>query len=107
MDNGEFSCYSPPIRAFQPKGPTNFARMRTIVTAALQRQYFQTELILWIRHVFQCFKPVGPVDRPLLLLLKGEEASLLIRERCIFQLLQKFRLCARIDGQADKYQFRM
>jgi hypothetical protein len=32
-----------------PKGPTNSARMRTIVTAALQRQYLQTELILWIR----------------------------------------------------------
>jgi hypothetical protein len=30
------------------KGPTNSARMRTIVTAALQEQYLQTELILWI-----------------------------------------------------------
>ena len=27
---------------------TNSARMRTIVTAALQRQYSQTELIFWI-----------------------------------------------------------
>ena len=27
---------------------TNWARMRTIVTAALQRQYSQTELIFWI-----------------------------------------------------------
>jgi hypothetical protein len=30
------------------KGPTNSARMRTIVTVALQWQYLQTELILWI-----------------------------------------------------------
>jgi hypothetical protein len=29
-----------------PKGPTNSARMRIIVTAALQRQYLQTEIIL-------------------------------------------------------------
>jgi hypothetical protein len=37
-----------------PKGLTNSARMRTIVTAALQRQYLQTELIFWIRlvHVY-------------------------------------------------------
>jgi hypothetical protein len=34
-----------------PKGPTNSVRMRTNVTAALQRQYLQTELILWIRLV--------------------------------------------------------
>jgi hypothetical protein len=34
-----------------PKGPTNSAQMCTIVTAALQRQYLQTELILWIRLV--------------------------------------------------------
>jgi hypothetical protein len=27
--------------------------MRTIVTAALQRQYLQTELILWIRLVIK------------------------------------------------------
>jgi hypothetical protein len=31
-----------------PKGPTISARMRTVVTAALQRQYLQTEVILWI-----------------------------------------------------------
>jgi len=31
---------------------TNLARMRTIVTAALQRQYSQTELIFWITLVF-------------------------------------------------------
>ena len=30
---------------------TNSARMRTIVTAALQRQYSQTELIFWITLV--------------------------------------------------------
>jgi hypothetical protein len=34
-----------------PKGPPNSARMHTIVTAVLQRQYLQTELILWIRLV--------------------------------------------------------
>jgi hypothetical protein len=39
------------LRPCLPKGPANFARMRTIVTAALQRQYLQTELILWIRLV--------------------------------------------------------
>jgi len=32
---------------------TNWARMRTVVTAALQRQYSQTELIFWITLVFQ------------------------------------------------------
>jgi len=31
---------------------TNSARMRTIVTAALQRQYSQRELIFWITYVF-------------------------------------------------------
>jgi len=30
---------------------TNSARMRTIVTAALQRQYSQTELIFWLTLV--------------------------------------------------------
>jgi hypothetical protein len=30
---------------------TNSVRMRTIVTAALQRQYSQTEFILWITLV--------------------------------------------------------
>jgi len=31
---------------------TNLARMHTIVTTALQRQYLQTELIFWITLVF-------------------------------------------------------
>jgi hypothetical protein len=31
---------------------TNNARMRTIVTAALQRQYSQTELTFWIPYVY-------------------------------------------------------
>jgi hypothetical protein len=35
-----------------PKGPTNSAHMLTIVTAALQWQYMQMELILWICLVF-------------------------------------------------------
>jgi alpha-N-acetylglucosamine transferase len=39
------------LRPRLPKGTTNSARKRTIVTAALQRQYLQTELILWIRLV--------------------------------------------------------
>jgi hypothetical protein len=39
-----------------PKGATNSARMRTVVTAALQRQYLQTELILWIRLVNSVFE---------------------------------------------------
>ena len=30
---------------------TNWARMHTIVTAAVQRQYSQTELIFWITLV--------------------------------------------------------
>jgi hypothetical protein len=33
------------------KGPTNSACMRTMVTAALQWQYLQMELILWIRLI--------------------------------------------------------
>jgi hypothetical protein len=44
------------LRLPPPKGATNCARMRTIMTAALQRQYtyLQTELILWISlvHVY-------------------------------------------------------
>jgi hypothetical protein len=36
------------LRLCLPKGPTTSACMCTIVTAALQRQYLQTELILWI-----------------------------------------------------------
>jgi hypothetical protein len=36
-----------------PKGPTNSARMRTVVTTALQRQYLQTEFILWICLVLE------------------------------------------------------
>jgi hypothetical protein len=31
----------------------NSARMRTIVTAALQRQYSQTELTFWITYVLE------------------------------------------------------
>jgi hypothetical protein len=34
-----------------PKGPTNSAHIRAIVTAALQWQYLQTDLIMWIRLV--------------------------------------------------------
>jgi hypothetical protein len=39
------------LRPCLPKGPINSARMRAIVTAALQRQYLQVELILWILRV--------------------------------------------------------
>ena len=38
---------------------TNWARMRTIVTAALQRQYSQTELIFWVTLVPSC--PQRPI----------------------------------------------
>jgi hypothetical protein len=45
---------------------TNSARMRTIVTAALQRQYSQTELIFWITLVFKsivlCFYQYPKID---------------------------------------------
>jgi hypothetical protein len=41
------------VRAFQKDQQT--ARVRTIVTAALQRHYLQTELILWIRLVLTLF----------------------------------------------------
>jgi len=39
---------------------TNSARMRTVVTAALQRQYSQMELIFWITFVL---KKLAPTDR--------------------------------------------
>jgi hypothetical protein len=39
------------LRPCLPTGPGYSARLRTIVTAALQRQYLQTELILWISLV--------------------------------------------------------
>jgi hypothetical protein len=39
------------LRLCLPKGPTNSVRMLTIVSVALQWQYLQTELILWIRLV--------------------------------------------------------
>jgi len=37
---------------------TNSAHMRTIVTAALQRQYSQTELIFWITLVYTHYSVV-------------------------------------------------
>jgi hypothetical protein len=40
------------LRLCLPKGPTNSACMLTIVTTALQRQYLQMEIILWMCHVF-------------------------------------------------------
>jgi hypothetical protein len=40
------------LRPCLDKESTNSACMRTIVTAALQRQYSQTELIFWIALVF-------------------------------------------------------
>ena len=39
------------LRPCLDKESTNSARMRTIVTAALQRQYSQTELIFWVTLV--------------------------------------------------------
>jgi hypothetical protein len=38
---------------------TNSARMRTIMTAALQRQYSQTELTFWIPYVETGIKNKG------------------------------------------------
>jgi hypothetical protein len=46
---GSIVCKSRPCL---PKGPTNSACMRTVVTATLQWQYLQTELILWIRLIY-------------------------------------------------------
>jgi len=48
------------LRPCLNKESKNSARLRTIVTAALQRQYSQTELIFWIPlvyviwYVFKC-----------------------------------------------------
>jgi hypothetical protein len=43
-----------------PKGPTNSTCMRTLVAAALQQQYLQTELILWIRLAL-CGRLCAPI----------------------------------------------
>jgi len=40
------------LRHCLDKESKNSARMHTIVTAALQRQYSQTELIFWITLVY-------------------------------------------------------
>jgi hypothetical protein len=40
------------LRPCLDKELKNSARMRTIVTAALQRQYSQTELTFWITYVY-------------------------------------------------------
>ena len=40
------------LRPCLNKESKNSARLRTIVTVALQRQYLQTELIFWISLVF-------------------------------------------------------
>jgi len=41
------------------KESKNSARLRTIVTAALQRQYSQTELIFWISLVLMQSRQMG------------------------------------------------
>jgi hypothetical protein len=57
------------LRPCLPKGPINSASMRTIVTVALQWQYLQTELILWIRLVYarmislRAYFPARPSDQ--------------------------------------------
>jgi len=43
------------LRPCLNKVSKNSARMRTIVTAALLRQYSQTELIFWISLVFYVY----------------------------------------------------
>jgi hypothetical protein len=54
---GSIVCKSCPCL---PRGPTNSVRMCTIVTAALQQQYLQTELILWI-----CLTVLSEILNPL------------------------------------------
>jgi len=49
------------LRPCLNKESKNSARMRTIVTAALQRQYSQTELIFWISLVCCAFHWLYPV----------------------------------------------
>jgi hypothetical protein len=49
---GSIACK---LRPCLPNGPTNSARMHTIVTAALKWQYLQTEHILWIRLVVEIY----------------------------------------------------
>jgi len=52
------------LRPCLDKELKNSARMRTIVTAALQRQYSQTEPIFWITLVYTLQKGVmGTKDR--------------------------------------------
>ena len=46
------------LRPCLNKESKNSARLRTIVTAALQRQYKQTELIFWISLVLLILNPV-------------------------------------------------
>jgi hypothetical protein len=53
-----------------PKGPTNSAQMCTIVTASLQRQYLQTELILWMRLVHGSGSGFSPVADICIILAK-------------------------------------
>jgi len=57
---------------------TDSARMRTIVTAALQRQYSQTELIFWITLVFINKPPYNKTSNMC---------------TCIFCFFVLFRLC--------------
>ena len=44
------------LRPCLNKESKNSARLRTIVTAVLQRQYSQTELIFWISLAYNCTK---------------------------------------------------
>ena len=55
------------LRPCLDKESTNSACMRTIVTAALQRQYSQTELIFWITLV-HLVHPLLVLNEPYLLM---------------------------------------
>ena len=49
------------LRPCLNKESKNSARLHTIVTAALQQQYLQTELIFWISLVYVILGPEGSV----------------------------------------------
>ena len=53
------------LRPCLNKESKNSAHLRTIVTAALQRQYSQTELIFWISLVNQLAFAIGNGRCPL------------------------------------------
>jgi hypothetical protein len=65
---GSIVCKSRPCL---PKAPTNSARIRSVVTAALQWQYLQTEHILLIRFVLSRLGKVNDYMRVINLQVSG------------------------------------